>query len=228
MKVLVVAVHPDDETLGCGGTLLRHRAQGDELYWLIVTAMAAEGGFSSEQMMNRNRVITMVADAYGFSGVHQLNFPATRLDEIALGTLVESFKSIFDLVEPEILYLPFLNDVHSDHRQAFAGAYSCTKSFRRPGLRRVLMMETVSETEFAPAVTGGSFAPNVFIDISPYLTEKIRILNLYDSELAAPPFPRSLANVEALASFRGASSGFRYAESFMLLVERVREAGFRS
>ena len=220
-RVVVVAVHPDDETLGCGGAMLHHIQQGDEVHWLLVTAVSEKYGFSADRVGSRKHMVEQVARAYPVTAVHELNLPPTKVDKYAIGDLVSAFAGVFDQIEPNILYLPFLYDVHSDHRAVFTTAYSCGKSFRRPELTKILMMETPSETEFAPALPGQSFVPNVFVDISPFIEKKMEILKLYDTELGQPPFPRSLQNVKALSVFRGSSSGFKHAEAFMLLRERI-------
>jgi LmbE family N-acetylglucosaminyl deacetylase len=217
MKVLVVAVHPDDETLGCGGTLLRHKASGDELHWLIVT----EAGTDHPAHAKRSSQIPAVGRSYGFAGTHQLRLPTTRLDTLPVSDLIENIAGVFKAVRPDIVYLPFCNDVHSDHRVVFNATFSCSKTFRAPYLKRILMMETVSETEFAPVQAGSAYAPNVFVDISVHLDEKLRIAQLYDDELGEHPFPRSLENLRALATMRGATAGCRYAESFVLLKEII-------
>src|SRR5262245_53489895 len=109
-RVLVVAPHPDDETLGCGGTLLRHVAEGDEVHWLIVTEMRAELGFPRERIEARKREIETVGGAYGFRGIHRLAFPTTRLDTLPAAELVDRFREVFATVQPEIVYLPFRGD----------------------------------------------------------------------------------------------------------------------
>jgi LmbE family N-acetylglucosaminyl deacetylase len=217
-KVLVVAVHPDDETLGCGGTLLKHKEQGDEVHWMIVTAMAVECGFTPEAVASRAREIATVAQMYGFDSVHQLGFPATRLDEVPISQLVASMCKVFQSVQPNQVYLPFQHDVHSDHQHAFAAAYSCTKSFRYPSVRKVMMIETLSETDFAQSASGG-FVPNLFVDVSDSFDRKMEILRVYESELRPHPFPRSEEGINALATLRGAAAGCKYAESFMMLKE---------
>jgi len=218
-KVLVVAVHPDDETLGCGGTLLKLKDRGCELHWLIATAVTEEGGYAREFVALRRREIETVAQRYGFAGVHELGLPAARVETVPLGNIVSHIAAIMNEVAPDTLFLPFRDDVHSDHRILFDAAFSCTKVFRQPLLRRIYMMETLSETEFAPAIPGQSFVPNTFVDISSHFDEKFDILRTFRSELSELPFPRSFAVVESLATCRGAAAGCRYAESFMLLKE---------
>ena len=223
-KILVVAVHPDDETLGCGGTLLKHKADGDEIYWLIVTTIKNgyknwDLGFSKEVIKKREYEIKRVAELYNFDGVYKLEFPTMRIDEISMSNLIKKISDIFLEVKPNVIYLPFKDDVHSDHRKVFEATFSCTKSFRYPFIKKVYMMETLSETEFAPSLKENSFVPNIFVDITQFLEKKIQIMKVFKSEIKEHPFPRSVENIKALAIFRGATAGVKYAESFMLLKE---------
>ncbi|OGX07922.1 MAG: GlcNAc-PI de-N-acetylase [Omnitrophica WOR_2 bacterium GWA2_47_8] len=220
-KVLVVAVHPDDETLGCGGTLLRHRQAGDEIIWLIVTCMKREDGFTSEQIKERDGQIQAVGRKLGVAEIVSLDISAVKVDRVPMSELIGSVAKVFKKINPTILYLPFRGDVHSDHRKFFDAVFSCTKSFRFPSIRKVLMMETISETEFAPSIPSDAFVPNHFVDVSKFLAKKLEIMKIYKSELGKHPFPRSIENIKALATFRGAMAGCRYAESFMLLKEIV-------
>jgi N-acetylglucosamine malate deacetylase 1 len=217
-KILVVAVHPDDETLGCGGTLLRLREEGAEIHWMIVTAMTADCGFDLDSIARREREIETVAKMYEFSGVHRLGFSATRLDEISKTQLVAAMSKVFRTVQPGQVFLPFQHDVHSDHQHAFEAAYSCTKVFRYPFVRKVMMMEALSETDFSQSA-GGGFVPNFFVDVTHQFERKMQILKVFESEVSSHPFPRSEKAVEALALLRGAAAGCGYAESFVILKE---------
>jgi LmbE family N-acetylglucosaminyl deacetylase len=137
-KVLVLAPHPDDETLGCGGTLLRHLAEGDSVHWLIVTAMTPEAGFSAAQRRSRSSEIEKVRKAYGFKGLHSLGFSTTRLDDLPMAEIVRKMGEVFQKLLPEVVYLPFRGDVHTDHRIVFDAAVACTKWFRMCSVRRGL------------------------------------------------------------------------------------------
>jgi N-acetylglucosamine malate deacetylase 1 len=218
-KVLFVATHPDDETLGCGGTILRHKAQGDSISWLIVTGMQEKNGFKPEQIRKRRDEIRLVSAAYGFKEVVQLGLPTTKLDEVPKRLVVNNIADAIKKVKPGVIYLPFKADVHSDHRVVFDAVYSSCKSFRSAYVKKMLMMEVVSETEFAPSIEECAFNPNYFMDISKYLDKKLKILKIFKSEIRNHPFPRSLRNVRALATFRGAQAGCKYAEAFVLLKE---------
>jgi LmbE family N-acetylglucosaminyl deacetylase len=94
---------------------------------------------------------------------------------------------------------------------------ACTKSFRYPFIKKVLMYECISETEFAPAFPEKAFVPNYFVDITEFFNKKIEIMKVFESEIAEHPFPRSLRNIEALATFRGATAGCEYAEAFQVV-----------
>lgn len=219
-NILVVAVHPDDETLGCGGTLLRYLPFG-EVHWLLVTQASREAGFSKEVAEGQKRIVDSVGKAYPFTSVHQLGFAATQLDTVPQSLLVEKIAAVIDAVRPHTVFLPFVNDPHGDHRVAFFAAYSCTKAFRHPSIQKILMMETPSETDYAPALPAAGFVPNVFVDITSEFARKREILGLYAQEMGIHPFPRSLEGMEALAMVRGAATGCRYAEAFMLIKERL-------
>jgi LmbE family N-acetylglucosaminyl deacetylase len=218
-RVLVVAPHPDDETLGCGGTLMRMHQQGAELAWLIVTGISEKAGWTSERVQQRDAEIAQVAKLIGFSSVFNLRLPTAQLDTLSMGDLINQFSSVFKSFEPEQVFLPSRSDVHTDHRVVFDAAAACTKWFRYPSVRRVLAYETISETGYA---LGAEFVfhPNYFVDISGFLERKLEIMAIYESELGAFPFPRSVEAIRALAAVRGAASGFVAAEAFQLLRER--------
>ena len=216
-KVLVIAPHPDDETLGCGGTLLRHRAEGDDILWLIATDMGP--GYSRSQRARREREIAAVADRFGFSSVTRLGFPASGLDRVPLAKIVSRIGDCLRGVEPQVVYIPHGGDAHSDHRNVFDAAVAAAKSFRAPSVRRLLAYETLSETGFNPDPAADGFRPNVFVDVSAFAARKIQILKLYAGELSRFPFPRSEKAVRALLALRGAASNCRAAEAFVLLKE---------
>lgn len=217
--IMVVAPHPDDETLGCGGTLLRAIAGGADVHWVIGTRMTREAGYSEARMQARDREIADVTAAYGFAGVHQAAFTAARLDTVPAAERVSWFASVFNLVRPDVLYLPHPHDVHSDHAAIFDAASACTKAFRYPSLRKVYVYETLSETEFSIRPGVSPFHPCRFVDVSAHIDRKIEIMELYAGEMAAPPFPRSGEAIRALATFRGLVASCLAAEAFMVLRE---------
>ncbi len=219
MRTLVIAPHPDDETLGVGGTLLKRRAEGHEIAWVIATKVTAEDGWSHEIINTKENEISKVADFFGFHNVFRLNYATTRLDQYAMASLVASISNVFKEFQPNEVFIPHRGDVHTDHRYVYDASVSCTKWFRYPSVKRVLAYETLSETDFGFGADQ-SFLPNVFVDIEKYIDQKINIMDIYSSELGAFPFPRSEESIRALAKVRGVAAGYQAAEAFQLLRER--------
>lgn len=218
MNVLVISPHPDDETLGAGGILLKLKSNGHKVYWLNVTNMKTEYGYTNERVKERNEEINKVKQAYSFDGFWNLEMEPAGMDKYETGNLVSQFKQIFEKVRPELLLLPYQYDVHSDHRVIFDTVYSCTKSFRAPYLKTVLSMEILSETDQAQRECGS--APNVFVDISPFIDKKIEIMKIYKSEIDTAPFPRNENAIRGLAAYRGATAYYEYSEAFYLIKSR--------
>lgn len=222
MNVLIISVHPDDETLGCGGTMLKHRAAGDDLYWMVGT-VAHEPGWSSEVIEAKAGEVEAVAEAYGVAKVFKLGFKAAQLDATPSAKLIDAIRKPIADVQPQVVYLVHGGDVNSDHTAFFDATMSVLKSFymKRYGVQRVLCYETLSSTEAAPALAYRVFLPTVYSDVTPYLNRKIEIMGMYLSELHSDPFPRGPGAIRALARYRGATMSVEYAEAFMLIRELV-------
>ena len=216
-KVIVIAAHPDDEVLGCGGTLLKHIKNGDEVYWLIVTGVSVSQGFTEERVKSRQIEIEEVAKRLSIKKTYQLNYPTMSLTDESLIKIIPEISVIFSKVEPNVVYTLNRSDAHSDHRIVFHAINACTKSFRYPFIKKVLMYECISETEFGPALAENAFIPNYYVDITDFVDEKDEIIKIYESEIGEHPFPRSIRNIRALSTFRGATAGVEYAEAFQLL-----------
>ena len=219
MRAIVIAPHPDDETLGVGGTLLRRKAEGATIAWVIVTTISIESGWSAEKVKQRNDEITRITQLYDFDEVYALNFQTTQLDAIPMSDIVKAISSVFKSFRPEEVFVPHPSDVHTDHRVVFNAVSACTKWFRYPSVKRVLAYETLSETDFGLG-TDQAFRPSVFVDINHFVSEKLEAMDIYASEVGEFPFPRSHEAIRALAALRGAASGYKSAEAFELLRER--------
>jgi LmbE family N-acetylglucosaminyl deacetylase len=219
MKTLIVAPHPDDELLGCGGTLLRRAREGGTVGWLLMTAITQESGWSTEQIDQRALEINQVRQGLRIAAHHfyPLNFPAAELDQFAMSMLVGEISKVFSSFQPVEVLLPHPGDIHSDHRVTFEAASACTKWFRHSSIKRVVTYETLSETEFGQNPVENPFRPNLLIDISDYLGPKLDLLSTYKSEIGDHPFPRSLNTVKSLALLRGAQMGTKAAEAFQIL-----------
>ena len=215
-RVLAISAHPDDETLGCGGTLLRHRAAGDEVSWLIVTAPWTPL-FDEAWIARRQTEIEAVAAAYGMVSVHRLDLPTTRLDGLPLTEVMTPMEKAIDAVDPDLVYVVHRGDVHSDHRVVFDAAVAVLKPFRRRRQATIHAYECPSSTNLAPPSADRAFLPQVYCDISGEIERKLEILALYESEVLPAPHPRSLEAVRALARYRGSAVAVDHAEAFMVV-----------
>ncbi len=220
MRVLTISAHPDDETLGCGGALLRHRAAGDSIFWLIVT-QPYEPTWTAKTVERKALEVERVSEAYGVEKHFKLGFPTVRLDTYPQEELIGRIGEVVSEVGPEVVYVVHGGDVHTDHQVVFTSTMSVLKPFhlRRLAVRRVLCYESLSSTEAAPPAPDRAFIPQVFCDISSHIDRKIEILGMYETELQPDPMPRSASAVRALARYRGASISVEYAEAFMLIRE---------
>lgn len=218
--VLAVAVHPDDETLGCGGTLLNYASHGVSLHWLIMTS-AHEPDFSAHQCAQQEAQIEKVQRSYPFTTLHWLRLPTTRLETLPLNDVIGVIRPVIEDIRPQEVFVPNRSDIHSDHRVTFQAMAAVLKPFymRSYGVQRVLACEVLSETDAAPPLAEHAFIPNVFVDISKNLDRKLEIMHLFESEIHPEPMPRSPSAIRAQARYRGSTIGVMYAEAFMLLYE---------
>lgn len=211
-NVVVIAPHPDDETLGCGGTILRHKSVKDFISCVFVT-----NNIGSSYFEERQKEISLISQFYNFDKIYKLDYLAANLTTSDLPKLVSDFSRIFYEICPDTIYLPFAFDIHSDHRITFEAAVACTKSFRFPFIKKILMYETISETDFSPIK---SFLPNYFVDISYFCKKKIEAMHIYKTEIldkCKKGYPRSSNGIMSLAMLRGCAIGRKYAESFQLI-----------
>lgn len=215
-KILCVAVHPDDETLGAGGALLKWKSEGKEIHWLILTAMDRSIS-ETERIDSRSLEIDRVNKEYGFTSMTKLDFITTQLDQYAMADLVKKISTVISKIQPDTLIIPHKYDAHSDHRMAFEALMPFMKSFRYPYIKTILSMETLSETNYANYGNHEQFFPSYFVDVSDFLESKINIMKIYESELGKHPFPRSEVSLVAQAQLRGAIISAKYAEAFQVI-----------
>lgn len=211
-KVVAVAVHPDDETIGCGGTIIKHLNKGDEVHCILVTKGNAE----------QKLIWDKVKETYHFTSVTELNFPELDLMDKSLNELIPPLSKSISAIQPQTIIIPNRSDAHSDHKAIFNAVASCTKAFRYPFIEKVLMMEVISETDFALPLPEGQFIANYYVDISEEFEKKQEILKIYEGELLPYPQTRNLNTMQALNRYRGSQINAEYAEAFMNLKTIVR------
>ena len=217
MKILIIAPHPDDEVLGCGGTVAKHSKRGDEVYLCIVTK-AYTPDWSEEFLKNRPKEIEKSNKILGIKKTYFLDYLTVKLDTIPQKELNEAISKVVNEVNPDILYIPHKGDLNKDHRLVFESSLVATRPANHK-IKRISSYETLSETEWGQPIE--PFIPNVYVNISETFEIKIEAMKAYESELKQYPHPRSLEIVEALAKKRGSEVGVKFAEAFMLVREIV-------
>jgi LmbE family N-acetylglucosaminyl deacetylase len=226
-SVLVVAAHPDDEALGCGGTIARHADTGDHVQVLIV----AEGATS--RLQHRDRVqagaeLSALAQAaqtagsiLGAAGVELLDLPDNRLDSLDRLDLIKHIEQRIDRYQPQVVYVHHAGDVNVDHRRLHEAVVTACRPTPGHPVRRLLSFEVASSSEWQPPGSAPAFQPNWFVDISDQWECKREALIAYASEMRPWPHARSLEALEHLARWRGAQVGVEAAEAFCLLRQLV-------
>jgi LmbE family N-acetylglucosaminyl deacetylase len=216
MKILVIATHPDDEVLGCGGVIARHASEGDEVHVLVVTR-GAEDLYSKDEIETTRKEMKQAHAILGVKGVTFLDFPAPKLDSVPHHQIVDAISKVINTIKPYAVFLPHRGDIHSDHRAVYHATLVAARPINNSSIKNLLCYETLSETEWAPPVGDEAFIPTVFVNISSFLEKKLAALSCYQSQMKAPPHPRSLKAVEALAHLRGSTVSLDAAEAFMLV-----------
>ncbi len=215
MNILIIAPHPDDEVLGCGGAIAKHVDKGDDVYLCIVTK-AYTPDWSEEFLENRPKEIEKANNILGIKKTYLLGLPTVKLDTLPQKELNKAISKVVNEVKPDILYIPHKGDLNKDHRLVFESSLVAARP-SDPKIKKILSYEVLSETEWGELIE--SFIPNVYIDISNIFEKKIEAMKAYESELKQPPHPRSLEIIEALAKKRGSEAGVMFAEAFMLVKE---------
>ncbi|MFA6549187.1 MAG: PIG-L deacetylase family protein [Candidatus Margulisiibacteriota bacterium] len=213
MKILVVAAHPDDEILGCGGTIARHVAQGDQVLVCIVTK-AFEPQWSKAYMANKIIEQAKVDKLLGISKRYNLDLITTKLNTYAHGEINRIISELVEKVSPDIMYTHFGGDLSYDHEIIFR---ACLVAARPPRKIKLLCFETLSGTEWGSK----AFLPNVWVKIDAFVDKKIEAFNIYKSEVKKHPHPRCGEGIRALARKRGSEICAEYAEALMLIREIV-------
>lgn len=218
MTVLVLAAHPDDEILGAGGALARHARAGDEVHAMVISDGAASryGDGMVEELQEQAR---RASAEIGFASLRLEALPDQRLETLPLIELTQRLEAVIDELRPDIVYTHFPEDVNNDHRVVARAAWTACRPYRAPFVRRFLVFDTASSTEWAWPLTGSAFSPNNYVDITETLDVKMRAIACYKSELREYPHPRSERALRERAAFWGSHIGRAAAEPFILLRE---------
>jgi LmbE family N-acetylglucosaminyl deacetylase len=215
-KVLVIAPHPDDEVLGCGGTMAKYASRGDDVY-LCVATQAYTPDWPENFIKGRKKEVSKANQILKVKKTFFLNFPTAKLDTIPQKDINEAIGRVIKETKSQIIFIPHQGDLHSDHKIIFLSSLVATRPDRHSFIEQVLSYETLSETEWGNPIY--PFLPNIYEDISEFLEKKIEAMDAYKSEIKEYPHARSSDRIRCLAGRRGSEANLKFAESFLLIRE---------
>lgn len=213
-KILVVAAHPDDEVLGCGGTIARHTENGDQVHIVIMTdGLTARKQISPEK---RHTVANKVASILGAETPHFHSLPDNQMDSVPLLSIVEKLEDVVAKVCPHLVYTHHAGDLNIDHRLTHHATMTACRPLPGSSIAEIRCFEVLSATGWSSSSQSQVFVPNCAVDISSQLDTKIKALEAYQEEMRDFPHARSYETVKALAKMRGAMMGMEAAEAFTI------------
>ena len=219
MKILVLAAHPDDETLGCGGTISKLSADNHEIHLVTFTdGVGARSDVSSDP--DRRPVLTSVCDILGIAKFHSFNFPDNEMDTIPFINVVKSIENYLkdNNFIPDTVFTHSPYCLNIDHTIVYNATMTAFRGLSHFNPIKILAYEVPSSSEWNPI---SRFTPNCYFDVTAFFNKKLSALKVYDSEMRKHPHPRSFKNCERLAMTFGAECGLEMAERFMILREVI-------
>lgn len=222
MKILIIAAHPDDEVLGCGGTIARLVNEGKDVY-VAILGEGITSRYSQRDKANKADLEALrdcsrnVSDFLGVKKLFQYNFPDNRFDSVPILDIIKTIEKLISDLKPEILYTHHGGDLNIDHSIVHKATVTATRPVPKQTVHEIYAYEVPSSTEWAFGKCYDFFQPNVFVDISPNLEKKINALKIYDGEMRSFPHPRSPEALKALAMKWGSTSGLAAAEAFEVI-----------
>jgi len=220
-SILIIAPHPDDEVLGCGGVISKLSTAGCKVFVAVVT----HGHLGAPELFKKEgteRVRKEAKEAHAYLGVQEtifLDFPVLPLQVNPSYKLSGKIAELIKKYSIDTLYIPHRGDIHNDHAACFTAALVAARPINNCPVKRIYVYETLSETEWAAPFGNDTFIPTVFEDISDFIEHKLRSFSFFTTQLKDYPHPRSLDAIKNLSMYRGATVGYRHAEAFMLVRE---------
>lgn len=220
MKILIVAAHPDDEVLGCGGTIARLSKEGYDIYTFIL----GEGVTSRDKKRNAHKKsgeikrlkkqAEQVNKILGVKEVFFFDFPDNRFDIVPFLDIVKAIEKIKNKIKPNMIFTHYEKDLNIDHQITYKAVLTATRPLKNEAIKKIYSFEVPSSTEWNYPL---SFDPNVFFDITDTVDKKLKALKIYKDEIKTFPHPRSSEGVKILAKFWGMKVGLECAEAFKLV-----------
>jgi LmbE family N-acetylglucosaminyl deacetylase len=213
-KVLVIAAHPDDEVLGCGGVIAKHVFQGDEVHLVFMSdGVKSRSQFLEENLKQRMNASKLAQSLLGITSSQHLDFQDNRMDSIALLDIIQKLEPIIDNLKPSVVYTHHHGDLNIDHQLTHSAVITACRPVPNFSVREIYGFEVLSSTEWSNSQQS-IFRPTFYTDITKHMSKKISAAKAYQEEMRDPPHSRSIKHIEILAQHRGYSIGVEMAEAF--------------
>lgn len=219
-KVLIIAAHMDDEVLGCGGAIQKHKNAGSDITVVFIAHRVYNHSFDRAKNLIEQKHALKAKSFLKYDRGIFLDLKDERLDA-SVQDIIMPLEKIVKEIRPELVYVPFRGDNNQDHRAVFDAARVALRPAATPFVKEVNMYEVPSSTEQSPPLAENAFLPNLYIDLKPYFSRKLKALMCYETEKRRYPHPRSGKAVKILAQKRGTEIGYHYAEAFVTIRRRL-------
>ena len=222
-KILVVAAHPDDEVLGCGGTIARLTSEGNCVYTLILGEGVTSRDRKRDLAKRENEIVELKKKAedankiLGVKKVYTYDFPDNRFDTVSLLDIIKTIEKIKKDIKPDIVFTHHYGDLNIDHQITFKAVMTASRPTKDESVKEVYSFEIPSSTEWNAPSSLTHFMPEYFVDISKTIKLKVRAMKEYKCEIREYPHPRSIESIEIKAKQRGIQVGLEAAEAFEVL-----------
>lgn len=217
-KLLIVAAHPDDEILGCGGTVAKLTKVGYEAYTLILgEGKTSRSGANKEELQLLNKELQIANETIGVKELFIRNFPDNAFDSLPLLEIVKEVEAVINQTKPDIIFTHHNGDLNIDHQLTHKAVLTATRPMKDQCVKEIYAFEVPSSTEWNSFNWNTIFVPNIFVDITETIDLKVKALAEYKSELREYPHPRSLQHIKELARVNGTKVGLEYCENFVLI-----------
>lgn len=217
--IVAIVAHPDDEVIGCGGTLAKHKADNDNIHIIYMTDGVSARTHTEHTDANERNTMAKIAGEYLTATQYFFNFPDNRMDSIPLIDIVQAIESVLSNLSPDIIYTHHCGDLNIDHQIVHRAVLTANRPQPETKIASIYSFEVNSSTEWGIQNAANYFLPTCFINITEQLNDKMNLLDIYAKEMRPYPHARSKEAITALAALRGSGIGVNYAEAFMLLRE---------
>lgn len=214
-NILVIAAHPDDETLGLGGTLALYSQKGYKISVLIFADGESSRGKNFSKISQRKMQAKKACSCLGIKNITFLDYKDQKLEENTLIDLAKPIEELIFKIKPEIVFTHFWGDANQDHKKIFQATLIATRPTPDVKINKIICYDTPSSTEWGVE----SFKPNFFVKIDKVLKKKIKALECYKKEIKKYPHPRSIKSIIIRSQYWGNVVGVKHAEPFVILRE---------